>query len=550
LTRDTPTYRYHRSTDQAGGVARRKVIVIGAGPVGLTVAIDLARHGVRTVVIDDGDTVSAGSRAICWAKRTLEIWDRLGCAAPMMEKGITWHTGKVFFGAEPVFGFDLLPETGHGFPAFINLQQYHVEQILVAHAERQLEIELRWKNKLVALHPRGDGMRLTIETPDGPYDVDADWVIACDGARSQARRLLGLDFKGRVFEDRFLIADVKVDAKFPTERWFWFDPTFHAGGSALVHRQADDLWRIDLQLGWDADPELEKRPERVMPRLKAMFGPDVACEATWVSIYTFQCRRLERFRHGRVIFAGDSAHQVSPFGARGGNSGLQDADNLAWKLALVLQGAAPERLIDSYDAERAEAADENILASTRATDFITPKNATSKRFRDATLSLARSQPFARRLINSGRLSIASVHRSSPLSTPDGEHFAGALAPGAPAVDAPVVREGFASWLLRWLGGRFTALLFAEEIDAATAAGLAALAQAPIPVAAVVVAPRPIHAPADVTALIDPEGVAAARYDGAAGTTYLLRPDQLIAARWRRFDPAAIAVALTHAIGRP
>lgn len=549
-----PTYRYHRSADQAGALARRKVIVVGAGPVGLTVALDLARHGVRAVVIDDDDTVSAGSRAICWAKRTLEIWDRLGCAAPMMEKGVTWSTGKVFFGAEQVYGFDLLPETGHHFPAFINLQQYHVERILVVQAESRLEIELRWKNKLVALHPRGDAMRLTIDTPDGPYDVDADWVIACDGARSQTRRLLGLDFKGRVFEDRFLIADVKVAASFPTERWFWFDPTFHAGGSALVHRQADDMWRIDLQLGWDADPELEKRPERVMPRLKAMFGADVACEPTWVSIYTFQCRRLERFRHGRVIFAGDSAHQVSPFGARGGNSGLQDADNLAWKLALVLQGAAPERLIDSYDAERAEAADENILASTRATDFITPKNAASRRFRDATLSLARTHAFARRLINSGRLSVASVHRSSPLSTPDAAHFAGALVPGAPAVDAPVVHDGSASWLLRWLGGRFVVLLFAPKIDDGgldhqVANGLAALARAPIPVAAVVVARSHIAVSGEVAVLTDPEGVATARYDGVAGTTYLLRPDQLIAARWRHFDPAAIAAALAHATGR-
>ncbi len=544
-----PTFRYHRSTDQAGGVARHKVVVIGAGPVGLTAAIDLARHGVRTVVIDDDDTVSVGSRAICWAKRTLEIWDRLGCAAPMMEKGVTWHTGKVFFGKEQVYGFDLLPETGHCFPAFINLQQYHVEEILVAHAERQLEIELRWKNKLVALHPRGDCVRLTIETPDGPYDVDADWVVACDGARSQTRRLLGLDFKGKVFEDRFLIADVKMQASFPTERWFWFEPPFHAGGSALLHRQADDVWRIDLQLGWDADPELEKRPERVLPRLKAMLGPEARFELEWVSIYTFQCRRLERFRHGRVIFAGDAAHQVSPFGARGGNSGLQDADNLAWKLALVLQGAAPEHLLDSYDAERTEAADENILASTRATDFITPKNAASRRFRDATLGLARNHAFARRLINSGRLSVATVHRDSPVSAPDADHFAGALVPGAPAADAPVVHDGFASWLLRWLGRRFTVLLFAPELDAAAVEGLAALAEVPIPVAAVVVAPRVFAVPPEVTLLIDPEGVAASRYDGAPGTTYLLRPDQIVAARWRHFAPAAVAAALTHATGR-
>jgi 3-(3-hydroxy-phenyl)propionate hydroxylase len=245
---------------------------------------------------------------------------------------------------------------------------------------------------------------------------------------------------------------------------------------------------------------------------------------------------------------------MSPFGARAGNSGVQDADNLGWKLALVLRGAAPERLIDSYDAERAEAADENILHSTRATDFISPKNAASRRFRDATLSLARQHAFARRLVNSGRLSVATVHRHAPLSMTDGEHFASTLTPGAPAVDAPVVHDGSASWLLRWVGGGFTVLLFAPKaedgaLDHACATGLAALAQAAIPVAAVVVSRQPLVAPPEVTALTDPEGIAAARYDGAAGATYLLRPDQLVAARWRRFDPAAIAAAVAHATGR-
>jgi 3-(3-hydroxy-phenyl)propionate hydroxylase len=208
-------------------------------------------------------------------------------------------------------------------------------------------------------------------------------VIACDGANSDTRRMVGAEFTGRFFQDRFLIADIVMKADFPTERWFWFDPPFHRNQSALLHKQADDVWRLDFQLGWDADPDAEKQPERILPRVRAMLGEGVAFELEWASVYQFACRRIGQFRHGRVIFAGDAAHQVSPFGARGANTGVQDIDNLSWKLALVMQGLAPEALIDSYHDERAFAADDNLLNSTRSTDFITPKSAASRRFRDA-----------------------------------------------------------------------------------------------------------------------------------------------------------------------
>ena len=238
--------------------------------------------------------------------------------------------------------------------------------------------------------------------------MHADWLIAADGARSPIRNMLGLECEGQVFHDRFLIADIAMRSGFPAERRFWFDPPFHRNQSALLHRQADDVWRVDFQLGWDADPEEEKKPERIVPRIRAMLGDDAQFEIEWASVYTFQCRRMRSFRHGRVLFAGDAAHLVSPFGARGANSGIQDADNLAWKLELVLAGQAPERLLDSYDAERAYAADENIRHSTRSTDFITPKSEVSRTFRDAVLGLAKRYPFARALVNSGRLSLPAT----------------------------------------------------------------------------------------------------------------------------------------------
>ena len=347
-----PVYAWKRAPEQDGPAHRRPVIVVGAGPVGLAAAIDLAQRGIPVVVLDEDDTVSVGSRAICYAKRALEILDRLGCGERIVQKGVEWKVGRVFFGHEQVYAFDLLPGSGHRRPAFVNLQQYHLEECLVDRLAELPAAEVRWRHKVVGVMPRDGHVLLRVATPDGDYELSCEWLIACDGARSPVRRMLGLEAEGQMFHDRFLIADIHMKSDFPAERWFWFDPPFHPGQSALLHRQADDVWRIDFQLGWDADPDLERTSERILPRLHAMLGADAEFDIEWASVYTFQCRRMQRFRHGRVLFAGDAAHVVSPFGARGANSGFQDADNLAWKLELVLAGRAPERLLDTYDAER------------------------------------------------------------------------------------------------------------------------------------------------------------------------------------------------------
>ncbi|MFG5407572.1 FAD-dependent oxidoreductase [Piscinibacter sakaiensis] len=412
-------FPYRRSPDQdAAAPVRHPVVVVGAGPVGLSLAIDLARRGQRVLLLDNDGRLSSGSRAICFAKRTLEIWDRLGVGDAMCAKGVQWQVGKVFLGEDELYRFDLLPEPGHERPAFINLQQYYAEAYLALRAAALPGLEIRWWNQVEAIEPGPDGVTLGIATPDGRYALRADHVVACDGSRSPLRGLLGLESKGRVFRDRFLIADVRMAAEFPAERWFWFDPPFHPNQSVLLHRQPDGVWRIDFQLGWDADPELEKQPERIRPRVDAMMrqalGRELPFTLEWASVYTFACLRMERFRHGRVLFAGDAAHGVSPFGARGANSGVQDAENLGWKLDLVLRGLAGEALLESYAREREFAADENLLNSTRATDFITPKSEASRLFRDAVLALSRRQPFARTLVNSGRLSRRPPRSPRPL----------------------------------------------------------------------------------------------------------------------------------------
>jgi len=533
-------FAYRRSADQdAAEPARHAVVVVGAGPVGLSLAIDLAQRGQRVLLLDNDHRLSTGSRAICFAKRTLEIWDRLGVGDALCAKGVEWKVGKVFFGSELLYRFDLLPESGHERPAFINLQQYYAEAYLAVRAAQLPNLEIRWQNTVVALEPGADGVVLGIDTPEGRYTLHAAHVAACDGSRSPLRALLGLEASGRVFHDRFLIADVRMAADFPAERWFWFDPPFHPNQSVLLHRQPDGVWRIDFQLGWDADPEEEKKPERIRPRVDAMMrqalGHAVPFELEWASVYTFACRRMAHFRHGRVHFAGDAAHGVSPFGARGANSGVQDAENLAWKLDLVLRGLAPDALLDSYASEREHAADENILNSTRATDFITPKSEVSRLFRDATLDLARHHGFARRLVNSGRLSVPATLRDSPLNTPDRDAFAGAMVPGAPAADAPLPDGAPSRWLLRALGGEgFTALVFDGPGRAALCREIEAGAADRVPVRTLVLAA---------------DGLAAERYDARPGTVYLLRPDQHVCARWRAPVAADIAAALRRALAQ-
>ncbi len=547
-------FDYTRHADQdAASPARHPVVVVGAGPVGLSLAIDLAQQGVPVVLLDNDNTLSTGSRAICFAKRTLEIFDRLGCGERMVAKGVSWKLGKVFFKSAQIYSFDLQPDTGHERPAFINLQQYYVEGYLADRAAELPLIDLRWKNKVVGVEQHADHAALTIDTPDGNYELRADHVVACDGSRSSVRQLIGQESKGRVFRDRFLIADVKMKIDQPAERWFWFDPPFHPNQSVLLHMQPDGVWRIDFQLGWDANPDEEKKPENIIPRVKALLAnsalKDAQFELEWASVYTFACQRMERFRHGRVLFAGDSAHGVSPFGARGANSGVQDADNLAWKLAAVLRGQGGDALLESYADEREYAADENILNSTRATDFITPKSDISRVFRDAVLALAKEHSFARTLVNSGRLSVPATLHASVLNTPDQESFEGRMLPGAAAADAPVTRaDGRAGWLLRELSDGFTALVAGCAGFDAVVAELRAGAEGVVPL-------RILRVSAETTAstvatLVDHDGLVARRYDLQPGTVYLLRPDQHVCARWRQAAAPSLRAALRRALALP
>jgi len=526
-------YRRHADQNRSGAeVAKHPVVVVGAGPVGLSFAISLAQRGQNVVLLDDADRIGEGSRAICFSKRSLEFWDRLGVGDRMVDKGVVWSVGRIFCGDQQLYQFNLLPEQGHKRPAFINLQQFYAEAYLVDRVGELPAIDLRWRNKVIGLEQRNDHAILTIETPDGLYRIGANYVVASDGARSSLRQMVGADFAGQVFEDQFLIADVKMTAEFPTERWFWFDPPFHAGRSALLHKQPDDVWRIDLQLNPDADPVKEKLPENVRPRIARMLGHD-KFDFEWISLYKFQCRRMDRFLHGRVIFAGDAAHQVSPFGARGANSGLEDAENLAWKLDRVLRRASPESLLESYHIERSAAADENIRESTRSTDFMAPATRQEARYRKAVLLLAKETEFGKRMVNGGRLSVPSIYHT-PLSTADRDPWRGGPRPGASMLDAPIAAPAGNSEYLTGAfiarGSQFTLLEFANGVAADAPEGVGAIR---------------IGGPGGYS---DTAGLAAQRYDAEPGTAYLLRPDGYVAARFRHPTRGALESALARASG--
>jgi len=534
-------YRVHPAWTPGAAAARSAaaVAIVGAGPVGLTTALGLAALGVRSVVLAAEQQVCEGSRAIVFTRRSLEILQQVGVSERVLARGLPWRCGNSFYRDQRVFRLEAPHDADERFHPMTNLQQQVLEDILLEAAVATGLVEVRWGNRVTGVQQVDrDVARLAVDTPGGPYALDADWVVAADGARSVLRQSLGLRLEGDAYEGRFVIADIRIDLPLPTERLAFFDPAWNPGNTVLMHREPDGMWRIDYQLPPGESPEQALVPERLRERIDAHLASigqgHLPWALDWSSVYSARTMTLPAYVHGRVLFAGDAAHQVSPFGARGANSGIQDADNLGWKLDAVLAGTAPERLLDSYGEERVFAADENIRNSTRSTDFITPKSRASRLLRDAVLSLARTEPFARRLVNSGRLSMPTPYPDSPLSTPDASPFDGGIPPGTNCADAPVLRGGRAGWLLDELPEGYVVLAFGER-PACEAVSVGR------------VRARVLTVGVD---LADPQGLVARRYDARPGTVYLIRPDRYVAARWRDVDAPRIAAALARALGRP
>ena len=540
-------FPFHPPAELTGKGTKAPVAIVGAGPVGLLTAIGLARYGVRSVLLEAEQQISHGSRAIVLARHSMEILQHAGVAAPFVEKGLPWSQGRSFFRGKQVYQM-VMPHDPHDrFLPGLNLCQQYIEEFLVEAAQRTGLVDLRWGSMVTGISQDADGVTLTVDTPAGEYRLAADYAVAADGGRSPLRRMMGLRMEGRAYAGNFVIADIKAKIDLPTERLCFFDPDWNPGNNVLVHRQPDDIWRLDFRLPDDetAERALDKDclSERIDLILR-MIGRPVPWQLDWATVYSASTLTLPDYVNGRVAFVGDAAHLLPIFGVRGVNTGFQDADNLAWKLAFVIKGLAPSRLLDSYSEERVAAAREICEEAAKSTRFMTPPSEGYRLMRNAVLSLSLSEDFCKNLLHwRTARPFSYVHTPLNSPTPDGEVFAGGPAPGAPTPSA-YLAEG--DYLRDHFGSGFQLLCFAPAPDAL--ASLAAAARATgLPVTIISIAGQTdTMAGADVV-LSDPKGVAMARYDAEPGTAYLLRPDLHVCARWRAPTPARITDALRAAI---
>ncbi|WP_342129555.1 FAD-dependent monooxygenase [Hydrogenophaga sp. OTU3427] len=446
---------------------RHPIVIVGAGLTGLTLAASLARLGVPAVLLDEDNTVGvkgAASRGICYAQKSLEIFQRIGVFDRIAAKGIQWNVGRTFAGQDEVYTFDLRQQQSFNLsqqPPFINLQQFYVEGYLVERIAELGLVELRWRNRLVDFEQNKDVATLTVETPAGRYRIEAEHVIDTSGAHSPLRQWLKVPVTGYHGDDRWCLADVRFGTRPPVERRTWIEAPFNDNRAVWQHLMADDVWRIDYQMPSDSDPAEACREEVVRERLARQFGAEVPVEVVWAGPYAYRNECVDQMRSGRVFFVGDAAKVVSPFGARGGNTGIADADNLAWKLAAVLRGQAPPKLLDSYHAERHQAATDNVRVTSRTARFLRPGNGVEHLFRNAALSLARQQAFARALVNTGRMSVATTYTRSPVCSRGSSH-------AGESVQNAVFRWagngnglGCLNDLLRWADGRLLVLVFGD-----------------------------------------------------------------------------------------
>ena len=467
---------------QSGEIKRHPIVIVGGGITGLSLACALARYGVAAVLLDEDNTVGvkgASSRGICYTQKSLEIFHRLGLYERIAGKGVQWSVGRTFAGKDEVYSFDLRQQSNFNLsaqPPFINIQQFYIEGYLVERIYELGHVDLRWKSRVTAFAQNADFATLTVETPAGSYQLEAEHLIDATGSHTPFHQWVGATMQTMHGDDRWCIADVRFSKHPPVERHTWIEAPFNENRAVWQHLMADDVWRIDYQMAPNADPDDVSREDVVRERLRCQFGKDVEVEIVWVGPYAYRSRCLDQLRLGRVFFMGDTAKIVSPFGARGGNTGVADADNLAWKLAAVLRGRAGPALLDSYNEERLEAAQQNVLVTNRTARFLRPADGMERCFRTAAISLAKQHPFARSLVNTGRMAVANSYTHSHICESTGgvsvQNVAFRWANGQDGTNGDRGAEGTVNDLLQWANGKLLILVFGEL----PAAGLQRLRQ--------------------------------------------------------------------------
>ncbi|QCI67722.1 FAD-dependent monooxygenase [Phreatobacter stygius] len=543
---DYPVFAAEPAPELSGQSRPHPVVIVGAGPIGMTAALTLARYGVKSVMLEAKNTFNDGSRAICIARQSFQILDQVGAVAPFLEKSLGWTRGRSFYRGREIYAFEM-PHGGHEkYLPMYNLEQQYIEQFLHQAVARSDLIDMRWQSAVTGIAAGDDSVTLDVGSPHGAYRLAADYVLAADGARSTVRSKLGLRLSGQNYEGRYVIADIQMDHDYPTERRAFFEPASNPGGTVLVHRQPDNIWRIDYQLKDGESEDEAMREETIRARVGAILA-DIGHRGDWAlewwSVYTANTLCLDDYRRGRVMFIGDSAHIVPIFGVRGLNNGFADAQNIGWKLAYVLDGAAGEALLDSYSPERRGATLDVFANATKSTRFMTPPTRGWKLMREAVLSLALGHDFARAFADPRQM-LPYSYAESPLTLwPDRDRdFAGGPPCGAASANARLADGGF---LLDHAGDGFTALVFAEgPLSAGMASLLASLGRLDRRFKALT-----IGGGGQAGAIADPDGNVAGRYDARPGTVYLLRPDLHVAGRWRDAVSDEIIASLSACLGR-
>ncbi|AKM32825.1 monooxygenase [Pandoraea faecigallinarum] len=543
---------YHPQPAPHSSAPDAPVTVVGGGPIGMVTALALARHGVRCVVLQAEQQVSEGSRAIVFTRRSQEILQAVGVSDAVVANGLPWTSGNSYYRGQRVFRMESPVDEDDRFAPLINLQQNVLESYLVEAIAREPLVEIRWGNKLIGMTQDDDGVTLQIDTPQGEYTQRTGWLVAADGARSTVRTALGLRFEGASYEGRFVIADIRIDLDLPTERLAYFAPDWNPGNTVLMHREPGGIWRVDYQLPVEETSEHALQPDTIRQRIDAqldMMGlGGKPWELDWCSVYSARALTLPDYVHRRILFAGDAAHLLPIFGVRGANTGFQDAIDLSWKLAAVVKGSAPAPLLASYTHDRVGAAREIIAEAGKSTRFMTPPSHGFRVLRDAVLDLSLDHEFVRPLFH-WRTSRAHDYRDSPLNSPSDDNAAMRAGPGVGA-PAPNVKLGENDYFYDHLGAAFHLVTFGdsplpgalrEEIETWRERGVA------LRVIAFATSQHDVGG-ADLT-LADANGRAAAKYGAQAGTSYLVRPDHHICARWQRLDASRLADALAQATAR-
>ena len=531
------------------------ILIVGAGPTGMTAALDLAHYGIPSILFDEDQSLSEGSRAIAYSSATLAVWEKLGALEPMLAKGVAWSVRHTYFRQRELYTQNF-PRPGAGFlPRFFNLPQYYVERYLRDCVEASPLIDMRLNYKVTGCRQDSETVALQVSTPQGEQEFKGAYVLACDGARSTMRKLLNLPFPGVTHRDHFIIADVRVDLQSPPEPRFFFDHPTNPGQTVLIHPQPDGIWRMDWQVGSEVDIQVERQPQRMDRRIRPLIG-DLPYEIVWLTDYRFHQRILQQFRHGQIFFLGDAAHLVAPFGARGLNSAVADVENLVWKLALVLNHGAPLALLDTFQTERWPAQQHNQIVTNTTMLFMSPPNRWRRILRYLILRLSEFYRPARRWVNSGKMADPFTYTQSPLLSADDapvKAWQGAPPLGSKVPDAACVCLSGAEqkhvFLRTLLGSGFVVLYFAAHLQEGQPFSQADCPSLPgLPVRVFTILAQPPEQPTPEPFLVDENGALHKTFAAAPGALYLIRPDGHISARRRSARPSDLPALLCKACG--